>query len=182
MKSYLGSALMIAGAVAGYVTALQALGHAGTGPAPGHDRWTQGIVNPKDAYTIYALGHFHIEGFLPPPHATLYFTRAADDDGNALRSSCIYQLSGPAPQARWWFFSAGPLGDSASASSFSAGQAVLNADDGLSLAIGRKPQPGNWIAPPDSGKMQITLVMHEPYAQMKSYKLVLPGVKRLGCD
>ncbi len=182
MKSYFGTAMLVAGAVAGYVTALQALGHAGTGPAPGNANWTQGIVNPKDAYAVYALGHFRNDGLLPPPHATLYFTRLADDEGNGLRGNCSYEVSGPAPQARWWFVSAGAPAAPATAVAFTAGNAVLAGDDTLKLSISRRPSPGNWLAAPDVGAMQVTLVMNELYIQSKNYKLVLPALKRLACE
>jgi hypothetical protein len=178
----LGTAIMVAGCVVGYVTALQALGHAGTGPAPGNENWTQGIVNAKDTYAVYALGHFREDGLLPPPRSTMYFSRVKDDEGNSLRGNCAYEVSGPAPQARWWSISAEAAGQAANGTAFTAGNAVLANDDSFKLALSRKPMAGNWLAPPDVGAMQVLLVLNEPYAPAKNTKLALPNVKRLGCE
>ena len=181
-KSHIGPAIILAGAVFGYITALQALGHAGTGPAPGNRDWTQGIVNDKDAYTVYALAHFRNDGFLPPPRSSFYFTRFKDDAGDNLRGNCTYELSGNEPQARWWSVSAGAVGAPTSANAFTAGDAVLQSDGTFVLALSHKPVPGNWLVTPDVGTMQVSIVLNEPNTQAKGFKLALPRLKRLGCE
>jgi hypothetical protein len=179
MKLSLGSAILLVGAVIGYLTGINALGRAGQASVDG--KWVQGLVNAKDAYALYAIGHFRQEGSLPPSHAVLYFTRLVDDEGNGLRSGCVYKLSGPQPPARWWSISASAPGGGPHAT-FAARDAVLTADDQFSLAISRRAAPGNWLAIDDVGNLQIALVMNEPYPLAKSAKLVLPNVKRMGCE
>lgn len=36
------------------------------------------------------------------PEETLYFVAQRDDAGRPLRAACVYRVSGPAPEARWW--------------------------------------------------------------------------------
>ena len=179
MKFPLGSVVLLIGVVSGYATGISALGRAGQVSIDG--KWMQGVVNAKDPSALYAIGHFRQEGRLPPNHAALYFTRAVDDEGNALRSGCSYQLSGPQPSARWWSVSVEPPGGFAAAS-FTARDAVMSGDDQFSLALSKRALPGNWLAVPDIGSIQIALVMNEPYPLSKGAKLVLPTIKRLGCD
>jgi hypothetical protein len=180
MKVSLGSAVLLCGAVVGYLTGVNSLSRAGQIPADG--KWMQGAVNAKDPFALYAIGHFRQEGSLPPSHAALYFTRAVDDEGNGLRSTCTYQLSGHQPAARWWSISAGPAGHGVGQASFTARDAVLSSDDGLELAISRRAAPGNWLEIDDFGAMQITLVMDEPYPIGKAGKLSLPALKRMVCE
>jgi hypothetical protein len=182
MKSYFGSAVLVAGAVAGYVTALQALGHAGTSQAVENNKWMTSRVDEKDSHAIYALGHFRNEGFLPPPRTTLYFTRLQDDEGSSLRGDCAYEISGPALQARWWSVIAAPASSPAMAKAFTAGNAVLPADDSLRITLSRKAYPGNWLQPPAGNTLRVSLVLNEPYVAAKSFKLVLPQLKRLACE
>ena len=182
MKFYFGSAIVLAGAVAGYVTGQQALSRAGITSVEGDSHWVQAQVNNKDPYAIYAVGHFRAEGQLPPSRASLYFSRDTDDEGNSLRSSCSYEFNGTAPLARWWAFTVLPQVGSNGASTFSARDAVLSSDDGLKLAVSKHAMPGNWLALSEIGNMRVTLVLHEAYTLAKGTKLALPTLKRVTCE
>ncbi|MDE2383055.1 MAG: DUF1214 domain-containing protein [Alphaproteobacteria bacterium] len=179
MKISLGSAFLLGGAVVGYLTGVNALSRSGQVAADG--KWMQGRVDPKNPNALYALGHFRQDGLLPPANGALFYTRLVDDDGNSLRSSCSYQLSGPQPAARWWSVSAGDVAGG-KAASFSARDAVLTSDDQLNLALTRRAAPGNWLALPDVGTLRVALVIDEPYPTPKGGAVPLPSIKKLGCE
>ncbi len=182
MRISFGSALLLVGAVAGYVTGLQALGEASRVSAAGNSGWTQERINPKDSYAIYAVGHFLSNGLLPPERGMSYYTRNTDEDSNGLRSSCTYQLSGSEPRARWWSVRAAPAGNPGAAVTFSARDAILSGDDGFTLSISHRTQPGNWLAVPDFGAMQVFLVLNESYPLAKDETLKLPVLRRIACE
>ncbi len=182
MRVSVGSAVLVAGVVAGYVTGLQSLGRAGQQPVAGGSKWTQELVNPKDTYALYAVGHFRSNGLLPPSRAAHYYERETDDDGGGLRGSCTYQLSGHEPAARWWSISVAPAGQSSPSASFTARDAVMTSDDELSVAISRRAAPGNWLQVPDSGNLRVMLVLNEPYAVGKTPAPPLPSLKKVSCE
>ena len=181
MRSSIGSAVLLAGAVAGYITGQQSLGRAGQVPVP-DSKWVQDILNPKDSYALYAAGHFRSAGLLPPGRATLLYTREVDEDGSSLRSSCSYQLTGHEPAARWWSVNVAPAGASSITASFTARDSVLNSDDEFSLAISKHASPGNWLQPSELGAMRIILILNEPYSSAITPSAALPALKRLGCE
>ena len=182
MRISFGSVILLAGVAVGYVTGLQALGEASRTSVGSNSKWTQERINPKDTYAIYAVGHFLSNGLLPPERGMSYYTRTADEDGNGLRSSCTYQLSGPEPRARWWSVRAAPSGNPGAAVTFSARDAILSGDDNFTLSISHRTQPGNWLAVPDFGAMQVFLVLNEPYPLAKDETLKLPLLKRIACE
>ncbi|MBG1232250.1 DUF1214 domain-containing protein [Aestuariivirga litoralis] len=182
MRISFGPAVLVAGAVAGYVAGVQALGKAGQYSVGEGGHWKQETTNPKDVYLIYALGHFRSLGLLPPGHDTAYYTRDLDEDGNALRSTCSYILSGQEPAARWWSVNAMPEGTPQKAISLTAADAVLTGDKELKLAISRHMQPGNLLQVEDFGPMRVTLVLNAPYPPKKDEALKLPSLKKVTCE
>ena len=179
MKIPLGSALLLVGAVTGYLTGVNSVGRAGQISA---GQWTQWAVNAKGSFALYSIAHFRQQGTLPPSQATRYFTRLLDDEGKSLRGACTYVLSGVQPAARWWSVSAGPAGSGGVDAAFTAGDAVLTSDDQLSMTISRRAAPGNWLAIKDYGAMRVTLVLVEPYPPTKDTTTQLPTLERLGCE
>ena len=181
MRTSIGSAVLLAGAVAGYITGQQSLDRAGQAAVP-DSKWIQELLNPKDTYALYAAGHFRSRGLLPPSRATRLYAREVDDEGNSLRSSCSYQVSGHEPEARWWSINVAPVGGASIASSFTARDVVLTGDDEFSLAISKHASPGNWLQPTELGAMQVILILNEPYPPTKNVGVALPALKRLACE
>ncbi len=181
MRSSVGSAVLLVGVVAGYITGQQALGRAGQVPVP-NSKWVQDILNPKDTYALYAAGHFRSAGQLPPNRATLLYTREVDEEGTGLRSSCSYQLSGHEPDARWWSVNVAPAGGSSVAASFTARDVIMNSDSEFSLAISKHASTGNWLQPSEFGAMRVILILNEPYVTGKTHGAALPTLKRVGCE
>jgi hypothetical protein len=181
MQFATGSAILVLGAVAGYISAQQALGRAGLAPVVDEPYWQRVVVNPKDPYAVYAIGHFQVEGFLPPPTSANVFVRKVDDDGNSLRSECAYKLLGAAPQSRWWIVKLGNSSDDGNV--LSARDAILSGTDQLQIGIAKRPTPGNWLVMPQLGNLQLSLVMNEPYPLVKNAKPApLPALKKLECE
>ncbi len=164
----------------GYITGQQALGRAGQVLVP-EGKWVQYISSPKDTYALYATGHFRSAGLLPPGRATKLYGREVDDEGNSLRSSCNYQLSGHEPGARWWSINVAPADELSVAASFTARDAILTSDGDFSLAISKHASPGNWLQPTDFGAMRVIMIMNEPYASAKTNS-ALPALKKLACE
>ena len=181
MRTSIGAAVLIAGAAAGYVTGQQALGRAGQVAVSGTP-WVQELVNPKDTYALYAVGHFRSSGLLPPNRASLLYTREVDEEGNSLRGSCTYQLSGHEPAARWWSISVAPAGQSSATNSLTARDAVLTNDGDFSLAISKHAAPGNWLQTGELSAMRVMLVLNEPYPAGKTAAPALPALKRIVCE
>jgi len=65
MRISFGPAVLVAGAVAGYVAGVQSLGRAGQYTVD-KTSWKREITDPKDPWLVYALGHFRSQGLLPP--------------------------------------------------------------------------------------------------------------------
>lgn len=182
MRLSFGAAFLVAGIAAGYITGLQALLRAGTVSVPGNSKWQQELVNPKDPYAIYAVGHFRAQGALPPPHDSQLFSRDTDEDGKPLRGDCNYLLAGTAPAARWWAVSVAPVGAMADAVSTNAADVIITGDERLNITLSHRTASGNWLAMPDAANVNVKLALHEPYDKNKKDNASLPTVTKVSCE
>ena len=183
MKQYLGSALVIAGAVAGYVTGMKALDRAGLQPVPGNARWMRAEVLSKDSYAIYARGHFRSLGLLPPESNAHVYLRDIDDEGNGLRASCSYLLRGPEPAARWWAISVMERGNAGFVNALTARDVIVSGSGQIEIPLTQKASPGNWLSPPaGSDGLTAKLVMIGNYPDAKDTTPALPDIKRMACE
>jgi len=182
MRFSFGAAFLVAGVAGGYITGMQALSRAGTMPAPDGSKWVQEVVNQKDPYNIYAIGHFKSEGQVPPPRSAQLFSRIVDEDGKALRGDCSYQLSSAAFPARWWAVNVIALGSSLPAVSSTAADVVITGDERLDINLSRHVATGNWLATPDASALKVTLTLHEPYDKNKKGVLNLPTLSKVSCE
>jgi hypothetical protein len=181
MRISIGSAFLVLGAVAGYISAQQSLSRYGLKPVADEPHWQQAVVNPKDPYMVYAIGHFIVDGFLPPPTSAQIYTRKTDDDGNSLRQECSYTLVGLAPQSRWWTVKVGNAAQSMNM--LSARDAILSGTDQLQIGISRRQTPSNWLPMPQTNPIELSLVMNEPYSLAKNAKpSPLPSLKKVECE
>ncbi len=172
----ISTALLVAGAAIGLLTAIHQMDVAGYSAAensPGWQSWQQG---KQSFWQFYGIQRFLNDGALPPPKAAELYTRSLDDDGNQLHSDCTYNLSGPALQARWW--SLASLSDTAidAADVLVAGAAQISQDHVLDVNISRLPQGGNWLKVPASGSYIVRFVVNDPVDVVH-----LPGIKKMGC-
>jgi hypothetical protein len=173
--------ILLGGAVIGLFSAISALGGMGLRQVQNGNGWQEWRLGENERLLPYALGHFQSVGQVPPPKSSRFFVRSADENGNALYGDCVYVFSGQTIPARWWTISA-INGSSQDASAvLTAGQAVTDADGQLIVNISRHPEPGNWIAPPDSGTFALRFVLSEPELPADGSALPLPILKKKGC-
>ncbi len=182
MRFSIGAAFLVAGVAGGYISAMQALSRAGTAASPDGSKWVQELVNPKDPYSIYAVGHFKTEGLLPPPRTAQLYSRLVDDEGKALRSDCSYRITSAALPVRWWAINVATLGAPTQAVSFSAADVILSGDDRLDLVLSRRANPGNWMVLPEGPNLKITLTLYEAYDKNKKGNVTLPLLAKMVCE
>ena len=75
--------------------------------------------------------------------------RSTDDDGNQIRTTCLYEVSGPMPAARRWSMSV--TGADGVAATLGAGEAVYEPDGSLRVYLSSQPVPGNRLTLPPGG-------------------------------
>ncbi len=178
--SLLGSASVhvVAGVALGLASAIYALDGFGLKPVLDSPNWKEWKLSSNEQLQPYAFGHFLSSGKVPTPNSARYFIRSADDAGNNLRGDCVFTLTGPVIASRWWSLSAGDTGDVTAQATLSAGQAVLNSNDQLTVTLSRQPMPGNWIRPDVSGTYNLIYVVSEP---AKGAEIILPTLSKVGC-
>jgi hypothetical protein len=183
MNKLATKAAVLAGAVVlGVGSAYFGMANLGNRPVPENIGWTLRSGKPNDSALPYVLGHYLASGQLPPPLAVQDFHRDRDEESEILTGSCVVEISGSIPEARWWTLSA--VNSSGTApedrNTLTAGNAILEPDDTLVVHISTSPQTGNWIKPPSNGTYGIALAVHE-IAEAGRAPLKLPRVKRIGC-
>jgi hypothetical protein len=176
-------AAALAGAVVlGVGSAYFGMANLGNRPIAENTSWTVRSGNPNDSALPYVLGHYLASGQLPPPLAVQDYHRDRDEEGATLTGSCVVEITGSVPEARWWTLSAvnGSGVSPEDRNTLTAGNAILEADDTLVVRISTSPQPGNWIKPPSNGTYAIALAVHEAIEADRA-QLKLPRVQRIGC-
>ena len=169
---------VVIGLALGFGSALQSLDSWGTRPVVDNEGWREWQLALNDRMQPYAIGHFLAAGSVPAPSSTHYYLRNVDDDGFALRGDCNFIIDGPAISARWWSLSIQGTAAQNSHSVISAGRAVLDNNLQLHATIALRPQPGNWLQPPDTGPFTLTYVVSQAD---KDAVLNLPRIKKGSC-
>ena len=119
---------------------------------------------------------------------TMYFVATHDDTGHALRSQCIYRISGVPPKARWWSITAYAddmfLFDAPNAHySLNGSTAHLDASGAFALTIGPTEQAGTyWLPTPGQRPVVLTLRLYnpDPTLQAAPQTLRAPSVQKMG--
>jgi hypothetical protein len=173
--------ILLGGVVIGLFSAFSALGSMGLKQVQNGNGWQEWRLGENERLLPYALGHFQAAGQVPPPKSSRFFVRSADENGSALYGDCVYVFSGQNIPARWWTISASNGSNPNVNAVLTAGQAVADADGQLIINISRHPEPGNWIAPPDSGAFVLNFVLSEPALPTDGSALPLPTLKKTGC-
>jgi hypothetical protein len=177
------------GTLAGLVTAQHAVsGRFGIVSAT-KGAWT---VWPRAADTRidpYTRAHQLAFGLIPSNRFdTVEYEARMHDAGRTLDDDCIYLLSGPAPQARWWSLSALALEDRSEAASeprdgLVSGELIYEADRSFRVTLSRELQTGNWLRPPEGGPLVLNLRLYTPAAAVLHHPLTaqLPSIERQVC-
>jgi hypothetical protein len=120
----------------------------------------------------------------------LAFVAQQDSDGETLRRECEYRIEGPVPSARFWTLHATDTADAVigsgkrRASAFHSYELLRRVDNSVSLSIGARPSPGNWLALSGTGRMTLNLTFYDtPIASSTGVADVkLPAIIKVGCD
>ena len=118
-----------------------------------------------------------------PRSEAVYFTTTQDADGDVLRDSCTYELSGQNDMgALWWSIT---LYDEADFLPKMAGNYSINSDqfgaaDNFNIGISKDGD----LSHRDAGNFDLTLRLYKPqdWVISEPSRLSLPTVKRLSCE
>jgi hypothetical protein len=170
-------AAIFLGLLAGVLSAVNALGSYGLVPVAEQPAWAEWQVNNSDSKLLYTLGHFLGGGQLPPPKLAQSFVRNTDETGTRLSSDCVYLIEGKITPARWWTISVGRTGGLSTHSVLTAGEAIVDQDDVLKVAISQHPMPGNWIEP-EGGNVTVDYIINEA---QNGQTIQLPSITKKSC-
>lgn len=120
---------------------------------------------------------------------TIYFHRYKDENGEALREGCAYELSGGDLPTRWWSITAYAHDDflpvnGQRASSVDATQ-VIRGEDGrwtVRMAADRS-DARNWISTENAGAFSLSLRMYNPEASAREDEstIAFPSIRTIAC-
>lgn len=172
---------VLCGVVGGWASALSFIDSVGSMPAGAAGNWRMWDLASGTASNPYARAHFLIEGRVPPAQSLFQvYTNSLDDEGDTLRSGCVYKVAANAMEARWWSLSVGPSDGDASAA-MTSDEVVRGTDNSLTIAVARSPVAGNWIRPATEGTLTLQLVVSNTDELDAAGALKLPSVKRVSC-
>ena len=119
----------------------------------------------------------------------LSFSARRDSGGDLLRQECQYRIEGTVPTSRFWtLHAAGRTGTAIVARS--GGPAAIHSygllrsdGDGVSIAVGAVPEPGNWLPLSGRGAMSFVLTLYDtPVAGNTGIvDIGLPRILKVGC-
>jgi hypothetical protein len=163
MRSIVGGTLFtIAGLALGVATASQLIESSASPEPAGGGLWRSYPAGNSTAADPYALSHYTLEGRLPPAdRQTTEFIARWDANGAALDGDCHYEIAGMPPRARWWSMALRGGGTANPSSLISSDDAVYGADGTLTVSVGPRPLPGNWLETPLKGRFSIVFVEAE---------------------
>lgn len=117
------------------------------------------------------------------------FLARRDSQGAALDARCDYRIEGRPPAARFWTLHATdlrhrPLAPRGRLEGLHS-HAMLRHENGeVTISIGARPAPGNWLAVPAPGRFILVLSLFDtPLATASRVEQIeLPRIVRTGCD
>ena len=120
----------------------------------------------------------------------LAFTAQRDSNGDGLRVECSYVVEGTIPPARFWTLYPSRPGDAPIQPrnirpvALHSYEVLRLPDNSVSISVGPKPTPGNWLALHGSGPMTLNLTLYDtPIASSTGLTGVeLPQILKVGCD
>lgn len=157
--------VVIAGGAASVLFALETFNGAGTiaiGP------WTTSPSFGTPSADPYAKARFAREGGLALGQAEgISFTAQRDSAGRPLRAECTYTFEGLVPPARFWTLRASDPADrllpgiGRRVPALQSLALLRGAEDGVTVAVGPMPSPGNWLAVAAKGPMRLVLTLYD---------------------
>jgi hypothetical protein len=176
--------LLLCGLIGGWASALYFVDDFGSAATSPNGNWRIWNLGAGTSSNPYAVAHFLLAGQVPPAQSLFWiYTSGRDDDGNRLRSECVYMVSTKNIPSRWWSLSVEPsdIPDATSTPVISSDQIVRGVDGSMIIAIARHPIPGNWVRPAHDGDIQLQLLVSNDGGSQEASRVVLPSVLRVGC-
>jgi len=87
-----------------------------------------------------------------------------DSEGRPLSGDCVYDMTGPTPEARIWTLTATATGGKASGeppSSLTSEGLLRGPGGALAIAIAAAPEPGAWLRVPAGEPFRLTLRLYD---------------------
>ncbi|RWL42685.1 MAG: DUF1214 domain-containing protein [Mesorhizobium sp.] len=120
----------------------------------------------------------------------LAFVAERDDAGEPLKRECTYTIEGSYPTARFWTLYAADqsLGvidtGKPRQAALQSYQVLRRPDNSVSISVGNRPAPGNWLLTGGSGKMYFVLTFYDtPIASSTGLSdVTLPRILKAGCN
>ncbi|GAA2851406.1 hypothetical protein EDC40_101531 [Aminobacter aminovorans] len=120
----------------------------------------------------------------------LSFVADRDSTGVSLKSECSYRIEGSLPVARFWTLYATDTAHIALKSgirrdaSLHSLEVLRQPDNSISVSVGTRPGPGNWLAVAGVGAMNLVLTFYDtPIASSTGLSgIEMPRIVRVQCN
>lgn len=120
----------------------------------------------------------------------LSFVADRDSTGVTLKSECSYRIEGSLPVARFWTLYATDRAHIALKSgirrnaSLHSLEVLREPDNSISVSVGTRPEPGNWLAVRGVGAMNLVLTFYDtPIASSTGLSgIEMPRIVRVQCN
>ncbi len=148
-------------------------------------QWTVNPIEGTPEADPYAKARFAREGKLALGAAEgVQFVTARDTDGQLLRGSCDYIVSGSLPTARFWTLYAVEADASAPPQRALQSLALLRQSGGaFAISLSRYPAPGNWLRIETAGPYRLVLSIYDTptVSSADLAGVTLPNIVRERC-
>lgn len=183
-KSAVNLAILLTGLVGGWASALYSIQSVGSSPVGTHGHWHNWATGTDGDASPYAVAHYMLEGEIPPAEGLFrsYYT-SQDDAGQPLDARCVYRVTAPAENVRWWSFSTGrqPAKDTALPVSITSDAVLRQADGKVAMSVSVIPEPGNWLSPPPGERLEFKFLVAHDGKLGDEDTSVLPAIVKDGC-
>lgn len=182
-RSATNIAILLAGLVGGWASALYSIQSLGSAPADDKGIWSSWDTGETSNNNPYGVAHYLLEGQIPPAIGLFrsYFA-TRDEEGNALDARCTYKVMTTGNGLRWWSFATGRGGsiEGQTSGSITSDMALASAK-GVEITVSPQPASGNWLQPPASGNMQFAYMVAHDSKLGNEDQVPLPSVRKAGC-
>lgn len=182
-RSATNIAILIAGLVGGWGSALYSIQSLGSSPADDKGTWLTWKSDGSES-SPYAIAHYLLDGEIPPAVGLfrVYFA-SRDDDGKTLDMRCRYNVTAAAKNLRWWSFSTSRKGgaEDGAQSTITSEQALSDKQGNVEITVAPQPASGNWVGPPQSGRMEFTFLVADDGKLGDGELVSLPKISKGEC-
>lgn len=150
--------------------------------------WRTNLAAGNPRSDPYTRARVALHGFLALNRSeTIYYSAARDSSGHRLDGSCVYEISGRDPDARWWSVTAYGadeflIPNPAGRYSVSKTTVARRPNGDFSVQVGGATGGVDWI-PLAPGRVLLTLRLYNPGQEvvLDPAHVALPALKRVSC-